>query len=206
MNATFSNPDLEYEWVITQPPILGIDRTRGTDGRGKPSPIEDSQIINGKLEWMNPRIRSRFHGPERRMRLMNLLKSGLGAERVGPERQDPDFETFDDRDATRFTIDGVDTHLGRIFALASYGKDENGKDIWDATKYDVGVDKDGAFSSPFQPGEEGFQPNQILWTPVVKPPAPESVMPIDLPTMNAYPGHYWWKSAFGWVMAPFPKS
>lgn len=163
-----SNRDIEYDWVVKQPVVQGIDKTRGTDGRGTPSPIEDSILQGGILIYTNPRIRSRFHAKERTDRLYNMLVDGLGSDRVGKPYPDKDFDTSKDsygRVASRLTVDGVDMPLARAFYFASFGKDANGKDIYDQDEYDLGVDKPGVFTSTTWPGDDNFVPGEIKFIP-----------------------------------------
>jgi hypothetical protein len=164
---TNTNPDYVYNWAIEQPVVEGFDLSRGTDGHGNQSPIEDSVLENGVLRYTNPRIRFQFYTPAEFLKQVARLKEDLGAI-VGDTRTNDTFKMAEGekRRAHDIEVDGVWYPLNQFRALSSTGTDANGVQIYDGNEYDLGVDGPGTYhAEPAPKSDAGGPPMLFSFTP-----------------------------------------
>lgn len=162
-----TNRNYLADWAKAQSPIQGIDRNRGTDGRGNPSPIEDS-IWNddkGELVYINPIIRVLFFTDSVATAYHKrwIADTGMSARLV----EDGDFNTSRDilgRKAYRLIGEGFNMPLSQLRHLASTGQDLNGLQSYTDKDYQISVDGPGTFSwTPYLDdpgGTPGFIPQR----------------------------------------------
>ncbi len=160
-----TNRDYLADWVKLQPPVVGYDRNRGTDGRGNLSPIEDS-IINedGELEYTNPMIRVNFFTAAEVAIYKDRLEKNVGAVSL---KINTDFVTAaNERKAYYITINGETMPLNRVRYLASTGCDANGRQVSDDRRYKIAVDGPGTFTwTPVENPREGYPTGVLGFNP-----------------------------------------
>lgn len=161
-----TNRNYLADWAKEQQPIQGFDRNRGTDGRGNPSPIEDSIWDGDKNEllYTNPIIRVIFFTDGQAAAYLKrwITDTGMPSKLV----EDQDFNTSRDilgRKAYRMVGDGFDMPLSRLRHLASTGQNLNGAQVFADSAYQISVDGPGVFSwTPYPDdipgGTPGFTP------------------------------------------------
>lgn len=169
---TNTNRDYLADWVKTQAPIQGFDRTRGHDGRGNPSAIEDSILTaGGELHYTNPMIRVGFFTQSKAVEYAQRVAASTGLP--VSLRKHPDFDTAQDpqgRSAYYLKAGDLEVPLSRLRYLASTGKDANGKQLYSSKDYQIQVDGPGKFLfvPPTEAQAEFDYPGDLVFEPARK--------------------------------------
>lgn len=187
-----NNYDAPGNWAPNQPQVLGRDNTNG----GEIDPLMKNQ---GEEWYLRPRIRVLFFTDAQAAMWDGWLRRDLGplyGGLVPDEAYEP--APNEPRKAYKAIVNGEKIGLGGIRDATAIGDDWYGNTIYSQDKYKLGMDQEVKFSYvPWpEPRPEGAPEGQLAYTP---PLLPVQLPPLDLPPRPARPGHYWWKSVFGWV-------
>lgn len=189
-----NNYDYPGNWAPLQDPVIGKNLNNG----GEIDPLVED--MNRNKFYFNQQIRKEFATPAQKDAMEKRLEADLGplfGGWVASESYDSSADPLK-RTAPVALINGERYRYIQLREMTSTGKDRNSVTQFDQRKYIISFEGPGKFGWD----EDGERPGGLTFTPTLIPPPPPF---IDQPPFMAPDGYFWWKSAFGWTMAPVQR-